>query len=434
MSNKLTRTETIEMMVEYLNGRNFHFLGIEENDDFYIWDKRSGLYIPTAEKKVNRELIKNYGAEATISLIKEVVNQLKYKKLIKLEELNPPHLLGVNNGVIDITTREFFPTSPDNYITRKINVEYNPFNTTCLRIHKFIESIVDKENVELMYELIAYCLYNGYPLQNFFILYGTGRNGKSVFLKLLTQFLGDGNVSNIDIHSIINDKFATSSLYGKMANVYGDLSDTALKETGKLKDITGDSKIEAQRKFGHSFTFWNTCKLIYACNRIPRAYDNTDAFHRRVIIIDFPNQFDGDKADPYILDKITDATELSGLLNICLEKIDKILERGFDYTEDINKRRKMYSFRSDSMESFLSEDVLEIFPNDSSIMLKKEDIYKLYLDFCSEKRFTPDIDKVFWKRWASLTFGTSEKRLTKDGIQNRWILGVGIKTYKDEKV
>ena len=433
MSGNFNKIDKIAMMVSFIVGQDNYFLTTIENECFYWWNKNSGLYTPNGENIVAKELIKQFGAEATISIIKETINQLKYKRLISIEELNPPNLLGVSNGVIDLTSREFFKKSPDNFITRKINVEYDPNINTCLKIHKFIESIVDKEHVELMYELIAYCLFNGYPLQNFFILYGTGRNGKSVFLKLLTQFLGDGNVSNIDIHSIINDKFATSSLYGKMANVYGDLSDTALKETGKLKDLTGDGKIEAQRKFGHSFTFWNTCKLIYACNRIPRAYDNTDAFHRRVIIIDFPNQFDGENADPFILDKITDSTELSGLLNICLEKIDKILESGFSYTQDINKRRKMYSYRSDSFESFMGENILEVFPHDKTVRMKKDDIYKLYIDFCKDKRFTADVDKYFWKRWWAYNFGTEEKRLTEEGVTTRWVLGVGINTMREQQ-
>lgn len=431
MSGNLGKTEKIEMMVSFILGQGHHFLTTKENDCFYFWDKNTGIYVLGAESIVAKSLIEQFGAEATIQLIKEVINQLKFRRLISIDELNPKNILGVSNGVIDLTTKEFFEKSPDNYITRKINVEYNPHHSICLKIHKFFESIVDKENVELMYELIAYCLYNGYPLQNFFILYGTGRNGKSVFLKLLTNFLGDSNVSNIDIQSIINDKFATSSLYGKMANVYGDLSTTALKETGKLKDLTGDGKIEAQRKFGNSFTFWNTCKLIYACNRIPKAYDNTDAFHRRVIIIDFPNHFDGDKCDPFILDKITDAQELSGLLYICLEKIEKLLEEGFDYTCDINKRRKIYSYRSDSFESFIDENILEIFPHDKTVKMKKEDIYKSYLDFCETKRFTPDVDKYFWKRWWSYVYGTEEKRITDDGVTVRWVMGVGINTMRE---
>ena len=58
--------------------------------------------------------------------------------------------------------------------------------------------------------------------------------------------------------------------------------------------------------------------------------------------------------------------------------------------------------------------------------MKKEDIYKKYVDFCNEKRFTPDVDKYFWKRWWSYVYGTEEKRITDDGVTVRWVMGVGL--------
>lgn len=427
MSTK-TKTEKVNMMVEYIFNLGYHFVSTLENDYFYFWDEKTGLYRPEAESIISKELIQGFKGEATISIIREVVNQIKYLKVIPIDYMDSKNLLGVKNGAIDIHTREFFPKSPDNYITRSINVEYHPNPSICLKIDKFIKSIVGEEDVELMYELIAYCLYNGYPLQNFFILYGTGRNGKSVFLKLLTTFLGDGNVSNLDINTILTDQFATSDLYMKMANVYGDLSDKSLNETGMLKDLTGDAKVRARELYSKSFTFWNTCKLIYACNRIPKVRDNTDAFHRRVIIIDFPNQFDGKNANPNILNEITDATEFTGLLNICLEKIDKLLEEGFSYTNDINKRRKMYSYRSDSFDSFIEGEPFEFFPNDSTVKMRKEDIFQLYQEFCNEKKFTPENEKVFWKRWWNSIYGTTEKRITTEGVTIRYVQGVAFNT------
>ncbi len=433
MSTKNNKSEKVDMMVAYILNLGYHFVSTLENDFFYIWDEHTGLYKPDGEGIIARELVKEFRGEASISTIKEVVNQIKYMKVIPADYMDAKNLLGVRNGVIDIHTREFFPTSPDNYITRCINVEYKNSPTVCLKIDKFLRSIVAKEDVELMYELIAYCLYNGYPLQNFFILYGTGRNGKSVFLKLLTTFLGDENVSNLDINTILTDQFATCDLYMKMANVYGDLSDKALNETGMLKDLTGDAKVRARQLYSKSFTFWNTCKLIYACNRIPKVKDNTDAFHRRVIIIDFPNQFDGKDANPRILDDLTDATEFSGLLNICLEKIDKILESGFTYTQDINKRRRMYAYRSDSFESFLEEDIFEFIPNDNTIKLNKADVFKEYMDFCQRKKFTPDTEKGFWKRWWNSVYGTSEKRVMVEGVSIRYIIGVGLNQIKKQQ-
>ena len=68
---------------------------------------------------------------------------------------------------------------------------------------------------------------------------GSGRNGKGVTTQLITRFLGRQNVSNETLHRIIENRFATAKLFGKMANIDADMSSQALRHTGILKMLTG---------------------------------------------------------------------------------------------------------------------------------------------------------------------------------------------------
>jgi putative DNA primase/helicase len=107
-------------------------------------------------------------------------------------------------------------------------------------------------------------------------------------------------------------------LYGKLANIYADLPAIALKETGIFKMLTGGDTISGEHKFKPRFYFKNYAKLIFSCNQIPQTPDDSDAFYRRWIIVNFPHQFlDADQntdknlvADKNLLAKLTTTSEL----------------------------------------------------------------------------------------------------------------------------
>ena len=92
--------------------------------------------------------------------------------------------------------------------------------------------------------------------------------------------------------------------------------------------LTGGDPIPAEEKFKTPFWFINSAKLLFSANEIPKTPDESDAFFARPIIINFPNQYLGRKADPYLLRKLTTKAELSGLLKIVLRRLPRVLEKG----------------------------------------------------------------------------------------------------------
>lgn len=83
------------------------------------------------------------------------------------------------------------------------------------------------------------------------------------------------------------------------------MSKETLKNTGILRKLTGGDYISAEKQFQPLFSFMNYAKLICSTNQIPITPDETDAFFARHIIINFPNQFLGDNADPHLIEKLT---------------------------------------------------------------------------------------------------------------------------------
>jgi putative DNA primase/helicase len=289
---------------------------------------------------------------------------------------------------------ELKPYNPDNMFFNKIPVKYDP-KADCPNIKRFLNEVTaTKEDIDILLEVIGFCLYREYIIAKALMLVGGGSNGKSTFLNLLKAFLGKENVSGRSLQELEENRFAKADLHHKLANIYADLPDKALWRTGTFKMLTGRDLITAERKFQHSFTFENYAKLLFSANKVPEAYDDSDAFFRRWLIIVFPNQFINEKADPYILQKLTTPEELSGLLNLVLPALKRLLEKGqFSYSKTTEEIREDYIRKSSPIAAFVM-DCLEV---DSDAFIIKQDLYNAFAAYCRERKIPCVTKDTFFK-------------------------------------
>jgi len=207
--------------------------------------------------------------------------------------------------------------------------------------------------------------------------------------------VGKDNCSHVSIHKLEAGGFSLSSLYKRYVNSYSEVSSKELSDTGIFKQLTGGDDIEAEFKNKNAFNFQNHAKLIYACNTVPRAEDDTCAFWRRWVIIDFPNKFTGDKEDKNLIDKLTTEEEMSGILNMALAGL-KILLMNCKFTnEDPDEvTRERYIRKSDSVLSYAMD---QIEPDPESFVIKN-DMYEDYQVYCGKKKYIAVTDSMFFKR------------------------------------
>lgn len=146
---------------------------------------------------------------------------------------------------------------------------------------------------------------------------------------LIERFLGKDNVSGETLDRLLHEKFAAASLFQKMVNVDADVfADVIFNNTGILKKLTGNDLHPGEFKFKKPFAFRNYAKRIFSCNKILDTEDYTDAFFRRILIINFTQQFFGKKDDPDLIDKLCTDEEFSGLLYELLARLPRILREG----------------------------------------------------------------------------------------------------------
>lgn len=227
---------------------------------------------------------------------------------------------------------------------------------SCPTIMRFLHEIISKEDVELLLDFMAYCLWRYHKYHLWMLFNGGGQNGKSTLLTLLEIFFGYNNVSGESLERLLNERFAPANLYQKLVNVDADISGGILmRSVGKLKKLTGNDEFPAEFKFGQPFKFRNYAKLIFSCNEIPECDDKSDAFFRRLIIINFIQQFLGAKEDPNLIDKLTTEQELSGLLYELLTRLPRVLQKGVRPTtnESMKKTHDKYVMASNPIELFI---------------------------------------------------------------------------------
>ncbi len=334
---------------------NRYKIFVDKNEILWFFNEATGIWVKDADAIVKSLLAKDILSEELnkIYVLREIIADIKrYAYRNEYFTQTPLSLIPFQNGVYDLNEDTLIPYEPEHYLTFKLPINYNP-TAKCDKIDKFFSSVVD-EPAEL-YELIAYALYRDYPYQRFFILYGSGGNGKTTFLNVLTKLLGGHNASSTTLDAIINNRFATATLVGKLANISGDEKIKKISNSAILKSLVGGDLITAERKGKDPFQFKNHSKLIISTNRIPTTDDTTPAFFRRVHLIKFNRNFEGKKEDKNIISKLTTDKELEGLATKAVKTLKHLIENGFSFTNETraDEMAEKYERLSNPLRAFL---------------------------------------------------------------------------------
>ncbi len=384
------------------------FITFKDSKEIYSYDPELGIYKPDGETIIEELARKLLQSRTRPCHVNEALKIVKYQTYVDRDTFHcPDNYLVVQNGVLDIKAGCLEPFSSDTYALSALPVEFDP-DADCPAIIKFLSDVVSPTDIPVLQELAGYLLESGYPYHKAVMLLGDGRNGKTVFMDLLVEFLGIRNVSSVALQNL-GGRFAKADLFGKLANICDDLSDNDLKNTGDFKELTGGSLIWAQRKFAHPFLFMNRAKLVFAANRLPKARDDSYAFFSRWIIVRFPNQFiEGENANPHLLEILTTPEELSGFLNWALKGLRRLRLNGkFSSKKTVKEMQEHYQKLSDSVVAFCIDCV----EKDTTGEVQKTAVYDRYLKYCGTHDLVAVQYQSFCKRMKSRGFGETRKTI-----------------------
>lgn len=237
-------------------------------------------------------------------------------------------------------------------------------------------------------------LVDKFPHKIFFLT-GSGANGKSTFVEMITKFAGELS-SHIDIANF-DDGTSLASLVGKVVNVADDVDAIYLEKSKNLKTMASGNTVGARAIYSQPITLKNTATLIFTANEPPVFKDKSDGIGRRLVIIPFENKV---KERIYNLDELlsTDNAK-SYLLNLALAGVKRIYDNKLEMStsETIVNATNQYYLDNDSVLAYLN-DYPAIDNNPCA------SVYEAYSDYCEDSNLKPISRSKFSRRLNSLGY------------------------------
>ena len=370
-------------------------------DAFYCTEQyyfyHGGVYSPRGDKDA-KAAVRSYlnPRDVTMNQINDAEGQWQLLIRKPIREINPnTFVINAKNGLYNVLDDSFKPHDPDYKSTVQLQADYNP-DAECPRFMEFMHSALDAPEVDLMQEIFGYFIVPITKAQKSFMLCGLPNVGKSKILQVVQEvLLGAENVSNIPLQNL-SDRFQPAELFGKLANIYADLSDKSIDDAGMFKAVTGEDYITGERKHKDPFSFKPYARFLYSCNDIPRNYgDRSEAFYRRLIIIRFSKPVPEEKRDSQLFEKLQ--LEADGILAWSIIGLKRLIANNYQFNETTKtlSEIRQYRIENNSVLAFV-EDCCVTEPSADSFRQELYDAYKAYcedgnLKAVSQRRFNGDV-------------------------------------------
>lgn len=227
-------------------------------------------------------------------------------------------LLGVANGVVNLRTGKLQSACRKDLLTRHSPVTFDA-KAKCPQFDAFIHQVIggDKTLAQYLQRVVGYSLTGRTTEQCLFFLYGSGANGKSVFLNVAKEVLGADFAKQTAAETLMakrssqtNDIATLQSVRVAIAN---EVEDGTLLAESLVKQMTGGDAMRARFHYQEFFEFVPKFKLFIAGNHKPIIQGRDNGIWRRIRLIPFLVTFQPAQQDKHLQDKLR--TELPGILN-----------------------------------------------------------------------------------------------------------------------
>ena len=218
---------------------------------------------------------------------------------------NNPYLLCFTNGIIDFEKKEFRGTKPDDYVSLCTNIEYikiDEENPKHMQIKKEITDFMkqlfpDPLLNKYMWQHMAASLKGTNENQVFNIYTGTGRNGKSKLVDLISMALGDYKAT-VPITLVTSRRTTIGGASPEIAQLKGiryacmqEPSENMAINEGVMKELTGGDPLSGRALYCDTITFNPQFTLVVCTNHLFDIKSTDDGTWRRIRVCDFESKF-----------------------------------------------------------------------------------------------------------------------------------------------
>ncbi|WP_202822920.1 phage/plasmid primase, P4 family [Bacillus cereus] len=392
---------------------------------WYIWDGKrwkvdTKKEIERITAKVLRSLSKSDDeAEAKWSRMCERRN-IRMNSIKDLMPLVPgeraefdkhKYLLNVENGIIDLKTGKLQQHDRELGLTKITNITFDE-NAICPTWLTFLDQIFlgDKALIEYMQRLIGYSLTGDISEQIMMFLVGGGSNGKSTFINIIKDIMGDyGKQAKSD--TFIKKK--ESGANNDIARLVGSRFVSAIEsEEGEkladsfVKQITGGEPVLARFLRQEFFEFIPEFKVFFTTNHKPIIGGLDEGIWRRVKLIPFNLNLPAHKRDKRLPEKLS--LEMPGILNWAIKGCMKWQKDGLKEPKVVAEATGKYKDDMDILAPFLDEVCYVDERENESIMIEAKELYNVYERWCFNSGERSLGNRSFYRMLETKGFGKTK--------------------------
>ena len=349
--------------------QNSNYRWIESWGKWYVWtgqvwelDHVLGVYdmvrqlLRPIAKNADKKDARNLKKANTVAAIERLARS--DRKLIATHDQwdKDTWLLNTQGGIVDLLKGTINNHEPTKYMTRI--TQCSPRND-CPRWLQFLSEVSNNDQalVSFLQRVIGYCLSGSVKEHALFFLYGTGRNGKGVFLNTLDAMLGEyAGVASIEtLMEARGDRHPTelAMLQGKRLVIAQEVDEGGRWAESKIKMLTGGDPITARYMRQDFFTFDPQFKLVIAGNHKPAFRNIDEALRARLHLIPFTVTIPKDKRDPDLQTKLED--EWGGILQWAIDGAIAYQKEGLNPPDVVNDATSAYFEDEDIFKQWIEE-------------------------------------------------------------------------------
>jgi len=360
----------------------------KKNDAGIVFDYKDGVYFVLSDQELSNiilnclydDMLWGYRTKRNVSdktaCLLAIIPDL-------IETPDNGVIFNCKNGLLNIKTRELKDHTPEfvSLIQSPASYDKNAKGEVWDQcISSWMEGDEKEDKTKVLQQFSGYCLSSSTKLSTALFLIGDGGNGKSTFADTLGMVIGSKATSNIDLDDLYSD-FGLYGLVGKKLNIIEEVSGNYY-ESHKLKKIISGEELTINVKYKSQFKFRPQVKFVFAVNTMPRVDDTSTATERRLLTVQFLNNFRKNSNSELRFHDGILAKEISGILNWMLDGYDSLQKNGNRFFVTVEQKTILNEYREEnsSIEGF----IVECTETKEGEVISVRDLYDKYKVFCQK--------------------------------------------------
>lgn len=276
------------------------------------------------------------------------------------------------------------------WITQVVPVAYDA-KAKCPRWMAFLEAMMPDEKVRRLLQVSAGLGLTGIAVQYLFFHYGSGANGKSVFMETISRLLGDVAVT-LPATSFMGEGNSSGSASPDLARLYGrrllrvkELPGNEDLRENLVKELTGGEALAVRDLFSGYFDFRPFFTAHMSGNSFPRVQGSDEGIWRRMVVIHWPVTVPADQRREFeeIVSSFDD--EWPGILNWLIGGVLSYLRDGIVLPDAVKEATQEYRDEMDPTSAFCARCVVA----DDKAEITAKALYQGYVDFTLDQGGKP---------------------------------------------